>query len=224
MTPHAPGRSHRFGAIQRLLYSGDPLMKATYSRCLIALAMTAAAFSASYTSVRAFDCRGCPPCGNRTGLYGCHCFSDCRGTCAYGTCCSGCGDCNPCGGPIGASWRPSITTDCWPGLTYSYACNTSRGYVDGCDCGSSYSGYASEYAAPVEYSAPAPSHAAPSSCGCSGHASATRAPSGYRVVRQRSAVQQAQLVQQGSMTQHGQRGRMPSQHRTVSGYSRRVTR
>ncbi|MGD9644463.1 MAG: hypothetical protein AB7U73_02055 [Pirellulales bacterium] len=206
-------------------------MKALDCRCLLALATTAAMCCASSAAVRAFDCCGCPPCGNRTGLYGCHCFANCCGTCNYGTSCSGCCDCNPCGGPMCASWRPSLTTDCWPGLTYSYACNTSRGFVDGCDCGPyGYSGGYSEHAMPVEHVSPAPVpvQAAPSSCNCNSHASTTRGTQGYRVVRQapptrqRGMTQQGQIVQRGPASDAGQHGRMPSQHRTVSGYTRRA--
>ena len=213
---------------RRLSHTGDSRMKANCTRRLIALTIAVAACCTIVGPASAFDCCGCPPCGNRTGLYGCHCFGDCRGTCAYGTCCSGCGDCNPCGGPMCASWRPSPTTECWPGLTNSFACNTSRGFVDGCDCGSSYGGYSSDYIAPVEYSSPAPIEAAPAPCDCDSHAATPRAPGGHRVVRrmpvqQRSAVRSAPVVQHATAIQRG-RGRSAEQHRTVSGYMPRATR
>lgn len=205
-------------------------MKANGTRCLLALTITGAACFATLSPASAFDCCGCPPCGNRTGLYGCHCFSNCFGTCAYDTCCSGCGDCNPCGGPMCASWRPSPTTDCWPGLTYSYACNTSRGFIDGCACGSSYGDGSSDSIAPVEYSSPVPVQTAPAPCNCNSHAAMPRSAGGYRVARRmpvqrRSVVRPEPMVQHAAAVQptpHG--GRMAGQHRTVSGYTRRTPR
>jgi hypothetical protein len=224
-------------------------MSAKCHRCLLALVVGITAQSLALSTACAIE--WCHGCGNCYGPLRKGCYHDCCGSCAYDTCCSGCGDCNPCGGPMCASWRPTPTTECWPGLTRSYACNTSRGFVSDCGCyggpccnpGGYYTGlptgYGSPgaYVSPAGYSSPAPVHSAPSSCGCNSHASNRRAAGGQQVAQRRSgAVQQRSAAPQGDVVQYdnaasqeevvyeGQQGRMPSQHRTVSAQSRRVGR
>jgi hypothetical protein len=223
-------------------------MTAKCYRCLFALLVGITAQSMALSTARAIE--WCHGCGNCYGPLHKGCYNDCCGSCNYGTTCSGCGDCNPCGGPMCASWRPTPTTECWPGLTRSYACNTSRGFVSDCGCYGgpccNPGGYGTgrpagyglnAYVAPAGYSPPARFHSAPSSCGCNSHASTRRAASGQRVAQRRSnAVQPISAAPQGEVVQddnaapleelvyEGQQGRMPKQHRTVSAQSRRAAR